>query len=142
MNPQDPSPSAPPVRTQAELERHWRRLVTPLGFAGRSLWLLLIDADGCPAPVAVEIEDAPQRPVDGDVDALGAMCEHFVGDQAGGGSVAFLLTEPGTGGPSEGVKLWSRALQGAVDRRALIGWPVHWANDVQLAACSPDHLAG
>ena len=38
----------PIIATQSDLHEAWLRLMRPLGFAGRSLWLMFISADGDP----------------------------------------------------------------------------------------------
>ena len=38
-------PFAPVLRTQADVEQMWRRLMTPLGFPGCSLWMVVVQDD-------------------------------------------------------------------------------------------------
>ena len=48
------------VHSQADLEEAWRHLIRPLGFHRRSVWLMLIDAEGRPTPVVTEVTDLPE----------------------------------------------------------------------------------
>ena len=52
----------PTIHSQQDLEDVWRRLMGPLGFSGRSLWLMLVDADGHPVPHLSQIEQADTPP--------------------------------------------------------------------------------
>ena len=49
----------PIIHGQADLEDVWRNLMEPLGFSGRSLWLMFIDADDRAMPQLTQIEDLP-----------------------------------------------------------------------------------
>ena len=50
------------VHTQADLEQLWRRLMEPLGFAGHTVWMLMIRDDGEVFPQVVQITDMPPAP--------------------------------------------------------------------------------
>ena len=54
------------VHTQADLEQLWRRLMEPLGFAGHTLWMLMIRDDGEVFPEVVQITDMPPAPTPAD----------------------------------------------------------------------------
>jgi hypothetical protein len=126
------------VRTQAELEALWRRLMGDLGFGRTTLWLLLLEGTGDVLPVVVPIDDIPTRPTDA-VERLSGLLVHLVPP---GGSVAFLLTRPGADAaltPSE--RAWVRALEIVARNVGSTVWPVHRANDEALRACTPDDLA-
>ena len=128
----------PPVHTQADLEQLWRMLMGPLGFGHRALWLQVLDSDHRTTPVLLQIEDVPRIPTDGGLDRLLEMTSHFLEP---GWSVAFLLTGPGRRGLTPEVRAWARGLLAAVQRAGLPVWPVHRANDVELAVCAVDDLA-
>jgi hypothetical protein len=130
----------PPVRTQADLHRLWRALMGPLGFGGRSLWLLLLEEAGQPTPHLVQIEDMPASPDQHMRDNLA----HFVSDlirELGPSQMAFLLSRPGRDGITDGDRAWAECLQDVLRREALPGWPVHRANDRELVVIAPDDLA-
>lgn len=130
-----------PVRTQDDLHRLWRMLMGPLGFGGRSLWLLALDADNRPTPLLLQVEDLPRRPTKSELDGVVQMCKHFVEGPVGAGSVVFLLSRPGRRGLTPDDAAWARGLHEAVRRSGLPFWPVHRANDDELCVCTPDDLA-
>jgi len=142
MNKHTPSPrrpeDTPPIRTQADLEEHWRALMGPLGFGTRSIWMQILDDENRCTPVLMQIEELPRVPGEDDTDGMRRLLEHFRED---GGSVAFLVTRPGRAGMSSSDRAWATSLTDAVRRAGLRPWPVHRANDQELAVCSADDLA-
>lgn len=135
--PLPPLDEYPPIRTQADLERLWRALMGPLGFARRSLWIVPIDRDDRPGP-AVAIDDVPLAPGADDLDFLVDMLRHGTFGEA---SVAFLVTVPGRRRISRGDREWARGLARVAGRAGMTDRPVHWANDAVLHVCAPDDLA-
>ena len=130
----------PPVRTQADLHRLWRALMGPLGFGGRTLWLLLLEEDGQPTKHLVQIEDLPRSPDASERDNFA----HFVGDlyrELGPCQLAFLLSRPGRDGLTDGDRGWASLLDGILRREGLPCWPMHRANDRELVVVAPDDLA-
>ena len=93
----DTTPFRPLIRTQAELQRAWQRLLSPLGFSGQSIWMLVIDEDDHPLPQVTEITEAE---LDGDItpEDFSRLLVHL--KQAGLDTVrfAFLRSRPGPGG--------------------------------------------
>lgn len=132
--------NTPPVRTQADLERLWRALMGPLGFGGRSLWMLLLEEDGRPTQHLLQIEDMPAAPDEREQEHLGHFLSHLVGD-LGPCQVAFLLSRPGRDGLTGGDRAWASLLTGVLSREGLRTWPVHRANDRELVVIAPDDLA-
>ena len=51
-----------PIRTQADLEAFWRRLMEPLGFSDGTLWVLAIGGDDLPTPTLLEVVDEGVQP--------------------------------------------------------------------------------
>ena len=131
----------PPVRSQDDLRRLWRMLMGPLGFGGRSLWLLVLDADDRPTPLILQIEDLPRRPDPGQLSGVVRVCQDVLREQVIGGSVVFLLTRPGQRGVTPDEAVWARDLHQAVRKAGLPVWPLHRANDDELCAFAPDDLA-
>src|SRR3712207_917652 len=130
----------PPVRTQTDLHRLWRALMGPLGFGGRSLWMLFLESDGRPTRHLVQLEDIPAEPDDPMRDHLG----HFVSDllaEHGHVQVAFLLSRPGRDGLTDGDREWASLLESILRLAGLRVWPVHRANDRELVVITPDDLA-
>jgi hypothetical protein len=129
-----------PVRTQADLQRLWRTLMGELGFGGRSLWLSLLEPDGQPTPVLLQIEDLPQAPSRDQVDRLTLFCETLL-QEMGPGQIAFLLSGPGRAALSEDERRWAGALEDVQRRLGGPGLlPVHRANDRELAVIAPDEV--
>ena len=127
-----------PIRTQADLERHWRMLMGPLGFSERLIWMQLLDRDGRCTPLITQIGELPRLPTGQDEDGLTQILEHFADDDA---SMVFLLTRPGRRGMSASDLAWARMVRNAARRAGMKVWPVHRANDDELVVCSPDDLA-
>ena len=130
----------PPVRTQADLHRLWRALMGPLGFGGRSLWLLFLEEDGQPTPHLVQLEDMPAEPDEQTRDNLA----HFLSDlfrELGSCQMVFLLSRPGLDGLTDGDREWASLLESILRQAGLRVWPMHRANDRELVVITPDDLA-
>ena len=130
----------PPVRNQSDLHRLWRALMGPLGFGSRSLWLLVLEPDGHPTPIILQVTDMPPAPAPDDGENLAKFCEAVL-DQLGEVQIVFLLTRPGRAGITEGERRWAEVLHDVVRRVGMPAWPVHRANDHELVVIAPDDLA-
>ncbi|CAN5858871.1 hypothetical protein BH20ACT6_BH20ACT6_21440 [soil metagenome] len=130
----------PPIRTQADLWRHWRALMGPLGFSERLLWLCFMAADGRIAPVLPQINDVPRLPDESLVDSLMQICRR-VCDDFGVDSVSVLLSRPGPAGITAGEVTWAQRLGDAAAAAGVTMWPMHVANDHELVTVTPDDLA-
>lgn len=128
-----------PVRTQRDLHRLWRALMGELGFGGRSLWLSLLEPDGQPTPVLLQVEELPEAPSHEHAEQLTLLCQRLL-DEAGPGQLTFLLSGPGRGGPTAGERRWAGALQDIHRRLGAPVWPVHRANDRELVVMAPDEV--
>ena len=129
----------PPVRTQADLHRHFRALMGELGFSRTSLWLAFFDEEGGSLPLLQEIDDLPALPTREDLGSLMRLCAYVLG-MAGAhdGSVGFLLSRPGGPGVSAGDRAWAAGLAAAARECDVRSFPVHLANDTELRAFTPD----
>lgn len=137
-----PPDAMPAIRTQADLHRAWSALMGELGFPDRRLWLLFLDGAGRPRGPLLSIDNLPDGPYDLVVDDLVTVCREILdGPGAAGGSVAMLLTRPGTDGWHVGDRAWGRYLTAAAHRIGGPVWPVHRANDRHLVAV-PDAETG
>jgi len=129
----------PPIRSQADLWRHWRALMGPLGFSERLLWFLSMDAGGRVTPVLQQITDLPRVPdrrlVDSLMQIFARICEDL-----DGGSVAVLLSRPGPAGITPAERTWAGELTDAAAAARVALWPVHLANDQELVTVTPDDL--
>jgi hypothetical protein len=125
------------VHTDDDLFRLWQDMMGPGGFGHRSLWLIFIYADGQLSPVVAPIDDIPAAP---DPVALGVLA-HVIADILTDepGTVAFLLSRPGTGQMLAGDRRWARAIREAVDP-TVAPWPVHLATYERLQVFAPDDL--
>lgn len=137
----DTTPFRPLIRTQADLQRTWQRLLSPLGFSGQSIWMLVIDADGHPLPQITEITEAE---LDGDLDAadFSRLLVHL--REAGLDTVrlAFLRSRPGPGGVTAEDRSWAALLY---DAARLAGVPVevvHRASDHDVVPIPLDDVLG
>ena len=129
-----PPGDLPAVRTQADLRRAWRALMGRLGFPDRRLWLLFLDGEGRPGGPLLSIDNLPDGPYDLPVEDLVTICREILGGPGGGGSVAMLITRPGTEPWHVGDRAWGRYLTAAAHRVGGTVWPVHRANDRELVA--------
>lgn len=129
----------PPVRTQADLHRHFRALMGRLGFSRTSLWLAFFDEDGGSLPLLQEIDDLPELPTTDDLASLMHLCGYVLGVVGvPDGSVGFLLTRPGGPGVSATDRAWAAGLGRAARECDIRTYPVHLANDSELRAFTPD----
>ena len=102
-----------PIQTQADLHATWRRLIQPLGFGSRCLFLMFIDPEGVPVPQLTELTDLPARPAPGDTAGL----ERFLGHFGGSGiRLAVFVGSPGSGLPSADDRAWAEAIYLACHR--------------------------
>jgi hypothetical protein len=121
----------PTIHSQQDLEDVWRHLMGPLGFSGRSLWLMLVDADGHPVPHLSQIEQADSPPDDGELAGFADIVRGLVDEFVPGGRIAFLRSRPGGPGLTPNDRAWARALY---DVGRLSGVPV----EVVHRACDHD----
>jgi hypothetical protein len=128
-----------PVRTHADLHRLWRALMGPLGFGGRSLWVLILEPDGRPTGHLLQIEELPAAPDPHMLDDLTRFVSIAVAE-VGPCQVAFLLSRPGRDGLTDGDREWAACVQEAVRTEGLPVWPMHRANDSELVVVAPDDL--
>ena len=130
----------PPIRNAEDLCLHWRALMGPPGLGQPRLWIAFIQTDDMMSPQLTEIEEIArwadakicQPPLE--------LCQHIVGRNGAGGSVAFLLTRPGRNPMDDADRSWGRGLTAAADYLGVSIWPVHFANDVELRVFAPDDL--
>jgi hypothetical protein len=145
-------PYRPLIRTQEELQRAWHHLMEPLGFATRSLWLMLIDDDDRPIPHLTELTDLSSLPdarsardLSGLVRKLGEALPHT--------RVAFLLSRPDTDpgppdspdspcAPDASDRAWASLVYDAARDAGMPCEVVHLATDDSVIAVPCDSLAG
>ncbi|HET6166518.1 MAG TPA: hypothetical protein VFE07_06785 [Marmoricola sp.] len=129
-----PPDQIPAIRSAADLLQTWRAVLGPLGFSRRSLWLMFLSEDGRPSGPLITIDDLPDGPYDVPADDLVDLCDEILRGPGGGRSVALLLTRAGSDGWHVGDRAWGRFLTTVAERVSGPTWPVHRANDVELAA--------
>ena len=137
-----PPRDMPAVQTQADLLSTWRALMGDLGFPDRRLWLLFLDPGGRPLGPLLSIDNLPDGPYDLPVADLVTICREILDGPGGGGSVAMLLTRPGRDDWHVGDRAWARYLTAAAHRVGGHVWPVHRANDRELAVVPPGEVSG
>lgn len=129
-------PVVPVLRTQADVEQMWRRLMTPLGFARCSLWMVTIQDDR-PIPRVLEITLTALEPEDGDAEALAGVLRRLAGDRH---RFAFLRTRPGSGRPDASDRAWARELYAAGRQASVRLEVVHLAHDHDVYPLPLDDL--
>lgn len=137
----DTTPFRPLIRTQADLQRTWQRLMSPLGFSGQSIWMLVIDADDRPLPQITEITEAE---LDGDLDAEDFSLLLVRLKEAGLDTVrfAFLRSRPGPGGVTAEDRAWAALLYDAARLADVRVEVVHRASDRDLVPIPFDDVLG
>jgi hypothetical protein len=127
----------PIIHGQADLEDVWRTLMEPLGFSGRSLWLMFIDADDRPMPQLTQIEDLPEALGDEELLGLQQVLSHF---RDSGLRPAFLLSRPGAGGLTAADRRCAAQVLDACRSAAVEVEVMHVATDTVLAPVPMDDL--
>ena len=108
------------VTTASELVSLWTALLSNEGFGRRTLWLVLLDDRGKPAPAVVPIDDIPEAPTPAEVDSFVQFLDHLEGY----GTPVLLLSRPGPGTVQEHDRQWASALSPSAPR-----WPFHLATE-------------
>ena len=137
-----PGYEMPPIRNQEDLCRHWLALMRPLGFRQSRLWIGLIQPDDRMSAQVIQIDEIPRSANTKTCQPLLEMCERILGRGGAGGSVAFLLTRPGSNPMNSADRSWARGLTVSARLLGVSMWPVHFANDVELRVFAPDDLVG
>lgn len=133
------TPWAPLIRSQAELQQVWQRLMGPGGFGGRSVWLLMIQDDR-PLPQITEITESDDPPDDTGLHGLAHLLTHLSESVAPDLRFAFLRSRPGPAMVTQDDRRWARALY---DACRLAGVPceiVHLATKDAVRPLPPDEL--
>ena len=130
----------PTISSQSDLEATWRHLMTPLGFSGHSVWLMLIDAEGQALPQLTEIADAVDVPDDEQVQQLGSFIAMLVSEVLPGGRVAFLRSRPGSDGVTAADRSFAAALYAATTAAGTPAEVVHLATDVAVTPLPMDDV--
>jgi hypothetical protein len=121
------------VTTRHDLVRFWSALLGDEGFGRRTLWLVILDDDGRPAPAVMPIDDLPEVPSVAAVDAFRQLLDHL----ARCGTPVLLLSRPGPCRVQEDDLRWGRALGACAPR-----WPVHLATEDAYGRCVVSPLPG
>jgi hypothetical protein len=127
----------PIILCQVDLEDAWRTLMEPLGFSGRSLWLMFIDGDDRPLPQITEVQDLPPVLTDADCTGLERLLTH-VADS--GIRPAFLLSRPGSGGITDDDRCVAGQVMTACRSAGMAAEVMHLATDTMLLPVPMDEL--
>ena len=130
----------PVISTQSDLEDAWRHLMGPFGYDHRSVWWMLIEADGRPIPHLAEVEDADAAPADEERDAFASMLIHLQDGLEPGTRIAFLVSRPGHDAPRSKDLAWAAALYDVAHRASIPCEVVHLANDAGVVPLPLDAL--
>jgi hypothetical protein len=131
----------PPVRSQADLHRHWRALMGRLGFGERRIFLQLFLIDGTCTPVVLDITEIPDLPDTATADGLMRFCDLALRDFGEPGMrVGLLYARPGSRRRTSTDLGWATLLTDAARLHGIPLYPIHLANDEELTVVSPDDL--
>lgn len=139
--PPGPPQDWPPVRSLADLERHWLWIKGPWGFSQPQLFCQLFDPDGAVLPQIVNITECPRRPDPAMIGSLLSLMTQTIDEVAPGGSLGAMYARPGDGQLREPDRAWARTLSTAGAEASIRVWPVFLATDVGVRIASPDDLA-
>jgi hypothetical protein len=129
-------PFRPVIRTQADLEQMWRRLMSPLGFTSCALWLVVLEDDR-PVPRVTEFVRTPRAPGEDDAAAVAGAIENLATPKT---SLAFLRTRPGRGRPDHDDLAWAQTLYAAGQLADAPLAVVHLAHDDDVVPMPMDDL--
>jgi hypothetical protein len=115
-----------PVRSAAELTRRWADLLDPPVFAGRSLWLMWLTADGRSLPLIVPVDDLPDVPDLLTLRGLGDFSE-TVTEGLGIAHLATALCRPGHPTITVADQEWADGLGEVLSTRLDGTWSLHLA---------------
>lgn len=135
----DTTPFRPTIRTQSDLHRAWQRLMSPLGFSGHSIWLMVIAPDDRPLPQLMEITEA-ELPDGVTPEDFARLLRHLRESVPETVRFAFLRARPGAAGVTAEDRTWAGFLY---DAARLAGTPVevvHRACDHDLVPVPYDDL--
>jgi hypothetical protein len=130
------TPLRPVIRTQADLEQLWRRLMSPLGFGSCSVWLVVVDGER-PTSHVVEFARTPSHPEDGSAEVLARALENLAGPNI---SFAFLRSRPGGGRPDADDLAWAHTLYDVGRRTGVPLHTVHLAHNHDVLPVAVDDL--
>jgi len=129
-----------PIRTQADLERHWRLLMEPLGFSRPQLWLNVLAPGGQPTAFLAQLEDLPAEPDVRLLDRVMEINRQLLDNHAVDGSLALLLARPGPDRRTGSDVVWAAALTEAASSCGIPLRPIYLATDTDIRIISPDDL--
>ncbi len=133
------TPFRPTIRTQSDLQRAWQRLMSPLGFSGESIWMMVIGPDDQPLPQLTEITEA-DVPDDLTPDDFARLLRHLRESGLDTVRFAFLRSRPGGGGVTADDRTWARFLYDAARLADVPVEVVHRASDRDLVPVPFDEV--
>ncbi|HZJ07769.1 MAG TPA: hypothetical protein VFD59_20255 [Nocardioidaceae bacterium] len=136
-----PPGDMPAIHTQADLDRHWRALMGPLGFSQPLLWMMFISPDGrCDGPLT-QIEEIPLQPDEFLLTNLLGICAQIIDESLTSGTrVAFLRSRPGSGTVNAEDIAWARGVTEAARAAGVPCEPFHLATDERVTVVAYDDL--
>jgi hypothetical protein len=137
---QVPIDEMPAIRTQHHLSQRWHTFMGDLGFSERLLWCAFLDAGGYMTSTLSQICDVPSYPDDRFVSNLMGIFGAVLGEQVPGGSVAVLLSRPGSAYVTDSDRAWARALTFSAEQARVPMRPMHLANDEEVRVFAYDDL--
>jgi hypothetical protein len=131
----------PPIRTQADLHRHWRALMGALGFGKRTLWVQMIGPDDRGLPALLQFDHIPGHPDAEFLAHLMKICSDVLVELPTGSRVAMLLSRPGRRELTTSDRIWAARLHRAAALGAVRCAALHLANDHEVRVITPDDFA-
>ncbi len=135
-----PPSEMPPIRTQADLEQHWRLVMEPLGFSRPQLWINVLGPGGQPTRFLNQLDDLSADPDLQLLDRIMQINRQILDSHAVDGSLALLLARPGPDRHTASDVEWATALTAIADSYDLPLRPIYLATNTDIRIISPDDL--
>ena len=128
---------AAPLRTDTDVLRRVDLLLDEHARQLRSLVLLFTDGEGRQLPVAVPIDDVPDRPDPSLVNSVCWVIAEALAEHEGGRAV-LVLTRPDTGEPTDADRRWGRLLEAGARQHRVSVRMICLATPAGVLRLSPD----
>ncbi len=129
----------PTIRTQADLESAWHRLMGPWGYGSHSLWLMVILGD-TPIPQLTEIEDCVEPLAGQQAQQFSRMLGRLSADLGPGIRFAMLRSRPGSSHVTDVDRAWARALYDACTLAEVPCEVLHLGTRDEIRPLPPDEV--
>lgn len=125
-------PFTPPLRTQSDVERFWRTIIHPLGWARRRLYFVIVGPDDRPLPCVNEVDDIPAALENEASERVGSLLRDLLDGLEPEGRIALLVCRPGDSRATSDDRALASAFYAALRAHRVPTEVIHLANDVEI----------